>query len=59
MLMGYTVVSKETRYCSVCCLLRCIATGTLQLLAMHFLLAVEALLLTPKAFLMVQNNCSS
>jgi len=58
-LMGCTEVSKETCYFSVFCLLRGIADDSLQLLAMHVLLAVEALLLTPKACLMVLNNCSS
>ncbi len=52
--MGCTVVSKGTCYFSVFCLLRCIAAGTLQLLATHVLLAVEAVLPRSIACLMVR-----
>ncbi len=55
---GLHRVSKETCYFSVYCLLRCIAAGTSQLLAIHVVLAVEALLLTPKACLMVRTKFS-
>ena len=46
--MGCTVVSKEACNFSVFCLLCRSAADTLQLPAMHVLLAVEALLLTPR-----------